>query len=174
MAVFSSWIPGSVKRRAGRAGPLPRCAPRVSWRSQAAILTLPRPSQDSTSCTCCRCRTGRDHCVRAWPLWSAPSSRGGRILCTGTCWATPHSTNCCSPVIATSPIAHGARVARGVAALFIPLRIGASRVAGPAASGVSTTGALASAARSMAVDRGRRRRRCASLAPRSTSPRSWC
>jgi hypothetical protein len=42
--------------------------------------------------------------------------------------------------------------------LFILLTIGASRVAGPAASGVSTTGASASAARSMAAGRGRRRR----------------
>ena len=49
-------------------------------------------------------------------------------------------------MIATSPTPHGARVARGVAALFILLRIGASRVAGPAASGASTTCASASAA----------------------------
>ena len=62
------------------------------------------------------------------------------MLCTETCWPTPHSTSCCSPMIATSPTPHGARVARGVAALFIPLPIGASRVAGPAASGASTTG----------------------------------
>src|SRR5712672_3243652 len=94
--------------------------------------------------------------------------------CTETCWLTPSSMNCCSPMIATLPTPHGARVARGAAALFIPLRIGASRVAGPAALGASTTGASASAAQSMAVDHGRRRRRCASSAPRSTSPRSWC
>jgi hypothetical protein len=33
--------------------------------------------------------------------------------------------SCCSPTIATSPTPHGARIVRGVAALFIPLPIGA-------------------------------------------------
>ena len=80
---------GWRRRRVHRAAPRPR---------QAARARPPPPWQGSTSCTCCRCRRGRDHCVRAWPLWSAPSSRGGRILCTETCWPTPHSTSCCSPV----------------------------------------------------------------------------
>ena len=56
-------------------------------------------------------------------------------------------------MIATSPTPHGAWAAHGVAALFIPRPIGASRVAGPAASGASTTGASASAA----LDGGRSR-----------------
>ena len=58
--------------------------------------------------------------------------------------------------------------ASDAAALFILLTIGASRVADPAASGVSATGASAFAARSMAAGRGRRRRRCASSAPSVT------
>jgi hypothetical protein len=71
-------------------------------------------------------------------------------------------TSCCSPATATSPTPLGVAGASGPTALFILLTIGASRVAGPAASGVSTTGASASAARSMAAGCGRRRRRCAS------------
>jgi hypothetical protein len=57
-------------------------------------------------------------------------------------------------VIATSPTPLGVPGASDAAALFILLTIGASRVADPAASGVSTTGASASAARSMAAGRG--------------------
>ena len=47
----------------------------------------------------------------------------------------------------TSPTPLGVPGASDATALFILLTIGASRVAGPAASGVSTTGASASAAR---------------------------
>src|ERR1700693_2672594 len=169
MAVFSSWIPG-------RCGTARRAASSVS---SSPVFAEPSCAKDAAS------SFAKQHFLYLLPLPHGQGSlRPGLAIVVSTYEprrrplyrdvltdATFHQLLlACDRDLADTAWGAGCKRCN---ALFILLTIGASRVAGPAASGVSTTGASASAARSMAAGRGRRRRRCASSAPRSTLPRSW-
>src|SRR5467141_2419430 len=104
-----------------------RCATALSMRLASALASCSRATASSLA---------RQHFLYLLPLPQGQGSlRPGLAIvvsifaprrtppCTETCWLTPSSMSCCSPMIATLPTPHGARVARGAAALFIPLRM---------------------------------------------------
>src|SRR5712672_849271 len=99
---------------------------------RGARARRPHPCRGSSVCTSCRCHTGRDHCVRAWPSRS-PLQQEGCILCTERCWRMPDSMSFSSHSIVTLRRRRARQDARAAVGWCTRRGSGASRVAGRAA-----------------------------------------